>query len=371
MANKWLEVKEIARPALVRLIENLVFPNLIYKDYSNQFVPGKGAKVQVKKPVVLQAEEFNASTGITPQDVDDSQTVEVTLDKIATVDIEVGALEGAVNFDDVNRLFIEPAAIALAQKINSDGLFLYKDIPYIGGTAGTTPHDLTDLAEVRKVLNENKVPPRGRRAVWDTEADAKFTTIPAIVNAEKSGTTQALREGSIGRIFGLDNYMSQAVKTHATGITAATAVKVNGAITSGATTLSIDGTTLTGKLVYGDVLQIGGKSFVVTEDSASASSNAIAGVKVYPALPDIADNADVTLIASHTANLAFNPNAFAFVTRPLVAPQGVQSYVTSYNGVSLRVVRGYDMKYKKEMLSMDVLYGYKTMYPELACRYLG
>ncbi|MPM97172.1 hypothetical protein SDC9_144345 [bioreactor metagenome] len=79
----------------------------------------------------------------------------------------------------------------------------------------------------------------------------------------------------------------------------------------------------------------------------------------------------MTLIGSHTANLAFNPNAFAFVTRPLVTPQGVQSYVTSYNGVSLRVTRGYDMKYKKEMLSMDVLYGYKTMYPELACRYLG
>ena len=37
----------------------------------------------------------------------------------------------------------------------------------------------------------------------------------------------------------------------------------------------------------------------------------------------------------------------------------------------MRVVRGYNMQYKKEMLSMDVLYGYKTMYPELAVRYLG
>jgi hypothetical protein len=165
--------------------------------------------------------------------------------------------------------------------------------------------------------------------------------------------------------------MSQAVKQHATGITAATAVKVNGAVAAGATTIAIDGTTLTGKLVYGDVLQIGGKSYVVTADSAVAAANAISNIAVYPALPAVVDNADVTLIGSHTANLAFNPNAFAFVTRPLVAPQGVQSYVTSYNGVSLRVVRGYDMKYKKEMLSMDVLYGYKTMYPELACRYLG
>lgn len=371
MPNKFLDVKEIARPALVRLIENLVFPNLIYKDYSSQFELGKGAKVQVKKPVVLQAEEFDASAGVTAQDIDDSQSVEVTLDTIATVDVEVGALEGAVSFDDVNRLFIEPASVALAQKINSDGLALYKDIPYIGGTAGTTPDDLSDLAEVRKILNANKVPTAGRVAIWDTEADAKFTTVPAIVNAEKSGTTEALRQGSIGRIFGLDNYMSQAIKSHTTGITAATSVKVNGAVTDGDTTLSIDGTTLTGKLVKGDVLQIGGKSYVVTADSAEADINAIANISVYPALPALADNMAVTLTGSHTANLAFNPNAFAFVTRPLVAPQGVQSYVTSYNGVSLRVTRGYDMKFKKEMLSMDVLYGYKTMYPELACRYLG
>ncbi|QHA01674.1 hypothetical protein GQ588_13995 [Dehalobacter restrictus] len=60
---------------------------------------------------------------------------------------------------------------------------------------------------------------KGRTAVWDTEADAKFTTIDAIVNAEKSGSTEALREGSIGRILGLNNFMSQYVKSHATGIT--------------------------------------------------------------------------------------------------------------------------------------------------------
>ena len=77
------------------------------------------------------------------------------------------------------------------------------------------------------------------------------------------------------------------------------------------------------------------------------------------------------MIQGGAQNLVFHENAFAFVTRPLIAPAGVESYVTSYNGISLRVVRGYNMQYKKEMLSMDVLYGYKTMYPELACRVLG
>ena len=45
--------------------------------------------------------------------------------------------------------------------------------------------------------------------------------------------------------------------------------------------------------------------------------------------------------------------------------------MTTYNGISLRVVRGYDIKYKREILSMDVLYAFKTIYPSLAVRYLG
>lgn len=370
MANEFITVKEIARQVLPRLIENLVFPNLIHKDFSEEFVTGKGATIQVKKPVILTAKEFNESEGTSAQDVKE-ESVDVTLDKLATVDVEFGAIQRATNVDDLNRLFLEPAAVALAEKINSDGLFLYKDIPYVVGAAGTTPSKLTDLANVRKVLNTNKVPVAGRVAVWDPEADANFTTIDAIVNAEKSGSTAALREGSIGRVFGLDNYMAQGVKQHATGITKATDVKVNGKVTAGATSLSIDGTALTGKLVKGDVITIKKRNYVVTEDTEAASANAITNIKVYPALPEIADDTVVTLVSGHTANLAFNPMAFAFVTRPLVAPAGVESYVTSYNGITLRVVRGYDMKYKKEMLSMDVLYGYKTMYPELATRVLG
>ena len=368
MANEFITVKNIARQILPRLIENLVFPNLIHKDYSNEFVQGQGATIQVKKPVVLDAKDFNEAQGVETQDVKE-ESVEVTLDKLATVDIEFGAIQRATNVDDLNRLFLEPAAVALAEKINRDGLVLYKDIPYTAGTAGTTPSALTDLAAVRKALNANKVPVAGRNAVWDTEADAAFTTIPAIVNAEKSGSTAALREGSLGRIFGLDNYMSQAVCQHKKGTLSAD-VKPKAAAAVGATKLTLAATAVTGTLLKGDILTILKKNYVVTED-ATADSNEIT-VNIYPALQDAVNtNTAVAVMGDHTANLAFNPNAFAFVTRPLVAPAGVEAYTTAYNNISLRVVRGYDMKYKKEMLSMDVLYGYKTMYPELAVRALG
>ena len=368
MANSFITIQEIARNTLPRLLENLVFPNLVYKDYSGEFSRKLGDTIQVRKPVVLEAREFDQSAGTSAQDIKED-SVPVKLDKIATVDVDVTAIEGATNINDLNRQFLEPAAAALAQKINSDGLTLYRDIPYISGTAGTTPDSLDDLAALREKLNENKVPVSPRYALWDTAADGKLVTVPAIVNAEKSGSTTALREGSLGRVMGLDNYMSQAVKRHTKG-TLSAAVKPKAAVSAGAAALTLSAAAVTGTLVKGDILAILNDTYVVTE-TATAASNEIT-VNIYPALKKNVTTATVVEAAGdHTANLGFHPSAFAFVTRPLVSPAGVESYVTAYNGVSLRVVKGYDMKYKKEMLSMDVLYGYKTMYPELAVRYLG
>lgn len=371
MANSFVTLKEIARQALPRLIENLVFPNLVYRDFSEEF-HDLGDTIRVRRPVILKAEDFDAELGVNYQDMQED-AVEVSLDHLATVDARASAIETATCIDDLNRVFIEPAVAALAEKINQDGLELYRDIPTIVGAAGTTPSALSDLADVRRALNKNKVPAYGRVAVWDSEADAAFAQIPAIVNAEKSGNTDALREGSIGRVFGMDHYMSQGVKKHVSGITTATAIKVNGAVNAGDTKLSIDGTALIGKLVKGDVITILNENYVVTADSTPAVSNAIVNIEVYPGLPAIAGNTEATIVGSHTANLAFNPKAFAYITRPLINPdgQGVMSYVTNYNGISLRVTKGYDQKYKRSIYSMDVLYGFKTVYPELAVRVLG
>lgn len=369
MANEFISVKEIARQTLPRLIENLVFPNLIHKDFSNNFQPGKGTQIQVRKPVVYKADEFDETVGTTSQKISES-SVTVTLDHIASVDVEASAVEMAMNIDDLTRVFIEPAAVALAEKINRDGLDLYKDIPYCVGTPGSTANSLEHLAEVAKGLNDRKVPTENRFALWDTAADAKLKTIPAVVNAEKSGSTAALRSGAIGDVFGLHNYMSQAVKHHASGTLKPAS---NGKITlktavTNSDTVTLSSATLTGTLVKGDILVIDDKNYTV-KSNAEASENEIS-VSIYPKLTANA-SAQATLLADHTANLAFNPMAFAFVTRPLTVPAGVESYVTSYNGITLRVTRGYDMKYKKDMLSMDVLYGYATMYEELAERVLG
>ena len=132
--------------------------------------------------------------------------------------------------------------------------------------------------------------------------------------------------------------------------------------------MTITSSSASGTVRKGDIITVNGVTYTVTADAVVAGNEAL--ISVYPKMTAKAKDA-VVFTPSHKANLVFHPNAFAFVTRPLSSPAGVESYVTSYNGISLRVVRGYNMKYKKEVLSMDILYAFKTIYPELAVRYMA
>lgn len=368
--NTLISITEFSRRVLDRLIENLVFPNLIYKDFSSDFVEDKGASIQVKKPPVFTAAEFVQGTGVVAQNTVE-ESVTVTLDHLADVTVEYTALQRACNVSEQRlNAFIESAAIALAQKINSDGLLLYKDIPYYSGAAGTVPDGLDDFANAALVLDNHNVPQGMRKGLWSPAAYAKFRVLDAIVGADKSGSTEALRKGEIGDLSGISNFMSQTVKTH-TLVGAGTTIAIDnspGGYAAGVADIHIDG--LSAAFAVGDVFTLGGLPYTVTVAGTLATADQ--DITIYPALKaNAADGAVLTPIATHVANLVFHENAFAFVTRPLVLPSDKEAYVTSWNGVSMRVVRGYDMTYKKDVISIDCLYGYKTMYPEMACRALG
>lgn len=380
MANTFLTIKNIARMTLPRLLENLVFPNLVHRDFSGDFQK-MGDTIQVKKPVKLTANDFDVSTGVSAQNMTED-SVDVKLDKIATVDVAIEAIEGAVNMDEakLQRTFIEPAAIALAQKINADGLALYADIPTAVGTQGSAPDTLAKVIAINTLLNTQLVPMMGRNLLLDPNAEGTILAIENLVKANEAGSSEALRNAKIGRVMQMDTFMSQAVKTHTKGTLAAggTAGKITvktGVSNAGTVVLDVTASangTLTGTLKKGDRITFAGdtKKYYVTE-LATAAANEIT-VKLSPNVTVLAD-VEVTVGADYIANLAFHPNAFAFVTRPMVAPKGVESYVTTdpVSGLALRVVRGYDMKYKRETLSMDILYGYKTVYADLAAVVFG
>ena len=56
---------------------------------------------------------------------------------------------------------------------------------------------------------------------------------------------------------------------------------------------------------------------------------------------------------------------------PLQPPDGQWSSTASEDGYSCRVVKDYDIDVDAEIIRLDVLYGVKTIYPELAARIWG
>ncbi|MEM5818412.1 MAG: P22 phage major capsid protein family protein, partial [Desulfitobacterium hafniense] len=311
MPNTFLTAQLIARQALPMLQSNMVMPFLVYRNYENEFKK-QGDTIQVRKPAVFVADEFGGTINL--QEVGEGQVL-VTLNKIADVSVELTSKELTLNVEDFNQQILAPATLAIAEKVNRDILGLYTDIPYHAGTSGTTPNSLDTFANARTVLDNNKVPLATRRAVWNADANAKLSIIPAIVNAEKSGTTLALREGSMGRVGGLDNYMAQSVFTHVSGgYTALADVKVTA--TKGATTITMESTAgaSTASLKKGDIFILGGYQYVVTENTAAAAAGDIASVKIYPAIQADVSAGDVTFpdrtAGAHAANLAFHESAF-------------------------------------------------------------
>ena len=74
----------------------------------------------------------------------------------------------------------------------------------------------------------------------------------------------------------------------------------------------------------------------------------------------------------YAQNLVYHKDAITFATADLLLPQGVDMAARAvHNGISLRVVRQYDINNDRMPCRIDVLYGYSTIRPQMACRLWG
>ena len=366
MANTFLTPDIIAREALMVLQNNMVMSNLIYKNYAQEFQGAKkGDTITIRKPATFSVNEFTSEISV--QTATEGST-SITLDKHLDVSFSVTAKDLTLEINDFSQQLLMPAMEAFAQDIDSRIAMLYKDIPYKFGTAGTTPSGVASILGIRKKMNDNKVPFAGRNLVLDTAADAKLLELDTFVEADKSGNTDGLMEARLGRKFGFDIYTDQNIKTHTAGAGTVLIDLVAG-YDVGATQIHVDGVTTV--LKVGDLLTIGGNDYIVTV--AGALSTADQDITIYPALKTAVANDDaVTLTASHASNIAFHKNAFAMVSVPLELPMGTdKAAIVNYNGLALRVVYGYNLTNKVDTVSIDMLCGFKTLTPELACVLLG
>lgn len=404
MANTILTSSILAKVALSHLENNLVFAKLVTRDYENSFQK-VGDTISIRKPI-----KGNIADGPTISSVGDTTEGKTTLvlDKQKVSTFQFTSKEMTLSVDEMSERFIKPQMIRLANQIDQDLAALYANVWNYVGTPGTTLASWAALARGSQRLDEMAVTD-SRNAVL-SPADAYALAGSLTTQYVQKRAESALGEAQIGRLARADVFSGQNVASFTTGARGGTPL-VNGAsqnVTwatakdSNSQSLITDGwsNSITGIVKAGDVFTIAGvyavnpitkatlpylQQFVVTADGTSSGAGALT-MTISPAIiasgeyqtvsAAPADNAALTFVGSaatgYSQNMMFAKEAFALAVRPLdILPGSVDVARESYKGLSVRVWPTADWTNDLAKWRLDILYGVKAIYPDLACRMGG
>ncbi len=187
------------------------------------------------------------------------------------------------------------------------------------GTAGTAPFasDLSDPANVRKILDDNGCPLSERSMVIDTSAGAKLRTLAQLTKANEAASTLTLRDGMLLDLHGFVIRESAQVRAVTKG-TGASYTSNTAGYAVGATSITL--ITGTGTILAGDTVTFAGDTnkYVVETGIAAAGALVIAAPGLRVALPTSA--VALTVGNTATSNLAWTRSAIIFATRAPALP---------------------------------------------------
>ncbi len=212
-------VKLVAVDALPALMGNLVMGNLVNRDFE-PVLGQAGDTVNVPIPPVLVAN--NLAEGGTVQTQNPSLgNAQIVLNTHAEATFQIPDVTKILAVPDLLKLYMQPALVALAEKIESDLLGLYASFTANTpvGTAGIAiTEGSVDSAET--ALFEAKVPAsEPKYLVVDS---ATYSQLRQISRFSEYGTVgeaglRALVDGSVGKIKDFYVFRSQFVKKTGSG----------------------------------------------------------------------------------------------------------------------------------------------------------
>ena len=391
MANSLLTPSIITKEALAILHQKLNFIGTINRQYDDQYAQA-GAKIGSDLKIRLP-NEFTVRTGasLSSQDVTE-QSVTLSVGTQKGVDFTFSSQELSLTIDEFKARYIEPAMAVLAANIESDAFSMSKDVfNFVNGVGSA--NSFANITKAQKELTLGLAPYGDRVYMHDPQSVVDMLADTKGLFQDSGQIAKQYKEGMLGRISGFDHYENTLVPTHTTGTAAAsTGYLVNGASPTGAS-LTVDGGTTT--FLVGDIITIAGvnrvhpetkadtgvlQNFVVTANSGTSATSlsispsivATGGNQNVSGSP--ADNAAVSKLggasgADWTDTLAYHKDAFCFATADLVLPEGVDFVAREVmDGISMRIVRDYSISADTFPCRIDILYGYKTIRPEIATR---
>lgn len=396
--NTLLTISMITREALRILENNLAFTKRVNRQYDDKFAI-EGAKigyvVNARKPV-----RYVVSTGQALQLQDATETqVPVSLTTQDHVDFQFSSADLKLSIDDFGDRFIQPAISALANKIDWAGLQLYKQVYNCVGQAGVTPIQLLTYLMAGVALDNNAAPQDEMRHLVITPKMQAYI-VDALKGLFQQSTAIAAQyaKGQMGTAAGFQWAMDQNCPTHVAG-TFTTAGAVGGAGQTGSSLATTGWSAAALKpgdaFTLANVFSVNPQNRQSTGDlqvfTIAAAVTDTAGAATLPIQPAIVTSGPLQTVtaspgagtpivmlmttgASSPQGLAFHRDAFTLVTADLPVPKGTDmaSRVSDKQlGISLRIVRDYDITTDQFPCRIDVLYGWATLRPELACRVLA
>ena len=400
MSNSLLTIDMITRKALQILENNLVITRNVNRQYDDSFAV-EGAKIGSTLRIRLPDRALVTDGAALQVQDDNEQFTTLTVANQKHIGINFTSAELTMQLDDFAERVLKPRVSQLAASIDADVANAYKSIYASVGTPGTTPSTSLVLLQGQQKLNEAAAGMAPRYATVNPAANANLVEgMKGFFNPVDTISRQ-FKAGMMGQgVLGYDEInMSQSIVNHTTGdwgtgITIGTTISAQGASSA---SISFTGSSKTWKV--GDVFTISSvyavnpqtrqstgslQQFVVTEDLTAStsgtlkfspaiytSSQALATVDSFPL-----SGATVTMLGNansqYAQNLVYHKDAITFATADLVLPQGVDMASRQvHNGISMRIVRQYDINNDRMPCRIDVLYGYSVIRPQMACRMWG
>lgn len=403
MSNSILTIDMITRKALEILENNLVLTRNVNRQYDDSFAV-EGAKIGSTLRIRLPDRALVTDGAALQVQDDNEQYTTLSVANQKHIGVNFTSAELTMQLDDFADRVLKPRISQLASSIDADVANAYKQIYSSVGTPGTTPSTSLVLLQANQKLNEYAAPMSPRYATVNPAANAGLVEgMKGLFNPTDTISKQ-FRNGMMGTgVLGFDEVnMSQSIVNHTTGVTPTAPIVATTVATQGQSTLDISFTSGSPTFKVGDVFTIANvyavnpqtrqstgslQQFVVTEDltisSATTgtlkvspamytSAHALATINAFP----VATSGTLTFLGGsatgYAQNLIYHKDAITFATADLLLPQGVDMAARAvHNGISLRVVRQYDINNDRMPCRIDVLYGYATIRPQMACRLWG
>lgn len=329
-------------------------------------------------PNVTAPDDGNATIGNTTMTISKSRYAPVRWNGE-----EQRSVAGTGIYAQVNTQRFAQAMRVLVNEVEADLAALHIKASRAYGTYNTQPFgtaaDLSDAAQMRKILEDNGAPQSDLQMVLSSSAMANIRGKQSVLfKLNEAGTDSLLRQGIIGNLEGFMLHNSAAVKT---GVTVGTN---NGSASTDSSGYSVGATTITlasagtGTIIDGDIITFAGdtnKYVVLTGDTNVANGGSIVLAEPGLRVAIAASPTVITTVAATDRNMAFSRSAIALVTRAPIMPEGgddaddVMEITDPVSGLAFQVAMY--RQYRQVRFEVGLAWGVKMISPRHSAILIG